>query len=257
MAITEYYHDLDLAFVNQIVNARLQNVDNAAETVLAGSLTGVAETGLIIYNTDIGQIKTWDGTTFNAIAPAVAGDVIFQGIVTDFTPTGTPATVVAGSQYIAGAAGTITWSGITINPSADVEIGDVILFTDPTTAYVMQRNDAIATETTAGNVILATQAEVNAGTVADEVITPATLAGWATNFQFAKTYFQASLALPNNTPTNVVHNLGLSDPNAFAVTVTRTSNDRQINVRSASVDANTIVLAARPAVTVDVFVVGY
>lgn len=252
----EFYHDIDLLGVNQLLNSRLHNVTNATETTLAGTL-GAAEEGLVVYNTDLDVIKTWDGTQFNEIAPAVAGDVIFQGVHSDLTAGGAPATVVSGSQYIMGAAGTIAWAGITINPNADVQIGDVVLFTSPTEAYVIQRNDVIASETVAGNVILATQAEVNAGTVADEAITPATLAGWASNFQFAKSFFQASLAIPNNTATTVTHNLGLSDPNAFVAQIVRSSNDRVINARIQSVDANSFTITARPGVTVDIMVVGY
>ena len=252
----EFYHDIDLLGVNQLLNSRLHNVTNATETTLAGTL-GAAEEGLVVYNTDLDVIKTWDGTQFNEIAPAVAGDVIFQGVHSDLTAGGAPATVVSGSQYIMGAAGTIAWTGITVNPNADVQIGDVVLFTSPTEAYVIQRNDVIASETVAGNVILATQAEVNAGTVADEVITPATLAGWASNFQFAKSFFQGGLALPNNTATTVTHNLGLSDPNAFVAQIVNATSDRVVNARIESVDANSFTITARPAVTVDVMVVGY
>ena len=255
MAVKQFYHDIDLVSVGQLLNARLHNVDNAGETTLAGGL-GASEEGLVIYNTETDQIKTWDGTQFNAIAPAVAGDVIFQGVHTDLTAGGAPSTVVAGSQYIMGAAGTIAWTGITINPNADVQIGDVVLFTSPTEAYVIQRNDVIASETVAGNVILATQAEVNAGTVTDEVITPATLAGWASNFQFAKT-FSATVNLPNNTAFNVAHNLALSTKDAFVVNVMDSAGS-QISVDVDSVDANNLTLTARPAVTgAVVTVVGY
>jgi len=256
MAAKQFYHDIDLVSVGQILNARLHNVDNAAETTLAGSLTA-AEAGFAVYNTDVDAIKTWDGTQFVQVGAAIAGDVIFYGVVTDLTATGNPSTQEAGAQYIAGAAGTLAWTGITFSPSADVEIGDVILYTSTTTAYIMQRNDSIATETVAGNIILATQAEVNAGTVTDEAITPATLAGWASNFQFAKTFFQASLALPNNTATTVNHALGLSDPNAFVVNVMEAGTNTQISVDVDSTDGNNLTLTARPSVTVDVTVIGY
>lgn len=256
MAVKQFYHDIDLVSVGQILNARLHNVTSAQETTLAGSLTA-AEAGLVIYNTDTDQIKTWDGVNFNAVAPAVAGDVIFYGIVTDYTSTGTPANTAAGSQYIAGADGTIAWSGITVTPSATVQTGDVLLFTSPTEVAVIQRNDVLATETVAGNIILATQAEVNAGTVTNEAVTPATLAGWAANFQFAKTFFQAGLSLPNNTATTVTHNLGLSDPNAFVINVVESTTNSQIGVDVDSVDANSLTLTARPGVTVDVTIIGY
>lgn len=255
MAVKQFYHDIDLISVGQLLNARLHNADNAAEAVLDGALTA-AEEGFVIYNTDTDTIKTWDGTQFNSVAPAVVGDVIFQGVHTDLTAPGAPATVVSGSQYIMGAAGDILWTGITINPNNTVEIGDVVLFTSPTEAYVIQRNDVIATETVAGNILLATSAEVIAGAVTDEAVTPATLAAWAANFQFAKT-FSATVSLPNNTPFNVAHTLALSTKDAFVVNVMDSAGS-QISVDIDSVDANNLTLTARPAVAnVVVTVVGY
>lgn len=255
MAVKQFYHDIDLLNVGQLLNARLHNADNAAEAVLAGLLTA-AEEGHVIYNTDTDTIKIWDGTQYNSVAPAVAGDVIFQGVHSDLTAGGAPTTVISGSQYIMGAAGTIAWTGITINPNADVQVGDVVLFTSPTEAYVIQRNDVIASETVAGNILLATSAEVIAGTVTDEAVTPATLAAWAANFQFAKT-FSATVNLPNNTAFNVAHNLALTTKDAFVVNVMDSAGS-QISVDIDSVDANNITLTARPAVTgAVVTVVGY
>lgn len=255
MAVKQFYHDIDLVSVGQLLNARVHNVDNAAEAALAGALTA-AEAGLQVYNTDVNALKVWDGTQFNQVAAAITGDVIFYGVVTDLTAGGNPATEVAGAQYVVGAAGTLAWAGITFTPSADVEIGDVILYTSATEATVTQRNNAIATETVAGNIILATQAEVNAGAVTDEAVTPATLAGWASNFQFAKTY-SATVNLPNNTPFNVAHTLALSTKDAFVINVVDSSGS-QISVDVDSVDANNLTLTARPAVTgAVVTVVGY
>lgn len=255
MAVKQFYHDIDLVSVGQLLNARVHNVDNAAETVLAGALTA-AEAGFQVYNTDVNALKVWDGTQFNQVAAAIAGDVIFYGVVTDLTSAGNPATEVAGAQYVAGAAGTLAWTGITFSPSADVQIGDVILYTGATTATVIQRNDAIATETVAGNVLLATQAEVITGTVTDEAVTPATLAGWASNFQFAKTY-SATVNLPNNTAFTVNHALALTTKDAFVVNVMDPAGS-QISVDVDSVDANNLTLTARPAVTgAVVTVVGY
>lgn len=255
MAVKQFYHDIDLVSVGQVLNARLHNVDNAAEAILDGALTATEE-GFVVYNTDTDVIKTWDGTQFNSVAPAVAGDVIFQGVHTDLTTGGAPATVVSGSQYVMGAAGDILWTGITINPNNTVEIGDVILFTSPTEAYVIQRNDVIASETVAGNVLLATQAEVIAGTVTDEAVTPATLAGWATSLQLPRTY-TATVSLPNNTAFNVAHVLALSGKDAFVVNVMDAAGS-QISVDVDSVDANNITLTARPAVAnAVVTVIGY
>lgn len=253
-AVKQFYHSLDLGGVNQLLNSRLHTVTDAEETTLAGTL-GAANEGLVIYNSDSDTIKTWDGTQFNSVAPAVAGDVIFQGIVTDLSAGGTPATTVAGSQYIAGADGTLAWTGVTFTPNADVTSGDVILFTSPTTASVLQRNDAIATETTAGNVLLATAAEVIAGTVTDEAVTPATLAAWAANLQLPKTFF-ATVNLADGVATTINHNLGLQDLDAFVIN-TMVGNS-QVSVDVDAVDANNLTLTACPAITgLAVTVIGY
>ena len=181
MAIKQFYHDIDLVNVGQLVGARLQNVSSSAMATLAGQL-GAGNKGLTVYNTTDNRIYVYNGAGFDPFQIDVAGDIKFRGVIN----AGNAATVekVSGYQYVVDAAGTLSASGVTFFPNATVEVGDQVLFTSATEAYVLQRNDVQATETTAGNVSLATQAEVNAGTNDTDAITAKTLHGYV-NPEFA------------------------------------------------------------------------
>jgi hypothetical protein len=43
---------------------RVTDYTSAQETVLASTLTGVPYGGAIIYNTDLGKVRNWNGTAF-------------------------------------------------------------------------------------------------------------------------------------------------------------------------------------------------
>jgi hypothetical protein len=175
MSAKQFFHDIDLVNVGQLIGARLQNVSTAAMNTLAGQL-GSANAGLTVYNTTDKRIYVYNGAGFDPFQVDVEGDIKFAGIIN----AGNAGTVqkVSGFQYVVDAAGTLTAAGVTFSPSAVVEAGDHVLFVSATQAYVIQRNDVTATETVAGNLLLATQAEVNAGTVDDEAVTPKTLHGY-------------------------------------------------------------------------------
>ena len=174
MAEKLYYHDINMAKVSQLLNARAQNVTSAQMATLAATLDG-SNKGLFVYNTDDNKNYTWNGTEFVADTVEVIGQVVFKG---DINPANAAIVgKVSGFQYVVSAAGTLAAAGVTFTPSAEVEIGDVVLFTSETSAIVVQRNDVNSTETVAGNIRLATQAEVDTGLVTDEAVTPATLKG--------------------------------------------------------------------------------
>lgn len=177
MATKKFYHDIDLGQVGQLVGSRIENVTSTELTTLAGTL-GAANRGYMVYNTTDSALYTWNGSSFDAFAVEVSGDIAFKGII---NPTSSSTvTPVAGHQYVVDTAGTLSNQGgaITYSPSANVEVGDVVLFTSATTASVMERNLEKATTTTLGTISLSTQAEVDAGVVADEAVTPATLHGY-------------------------------------------------------------------------------
>ena len=181
MASKQFYHDIDLVNVGQLVGARLQNVSASAMSTLAGQL-GADNKGLTVYNTTDNRIYVYNGAQFDPFQIDTVGDIKFRGIIN----AGNAANVekVSGYQYVVDAAGTLSASGVTFFPSATVEAGDQVLFTSATEAYVLQRNDVQATETTLGNISLATQAEVNAGTNDTDAVTAKTLHGYV-NPEFA------------------------------------------------------------------------
>lgn len=175
MAVKQFYHDIDLVNVGQLVGARLQNVSATAMAALEGQLSADNK-GLTVYNTSDNRIYVFNGVAFDPFQIDTIGDIKFRGVINE----GNAATVekVSGYQYVVDTAGTLTASGVTFLPNATVEVGDQVLFTSETEAYVLQRNDVQATETTLGNVSLATQAEVNAGTNDTDAITALTLHGY-------------------------------------------------------------------------------
>ena len=176
MATKQFYHNIDLVKVGQLLDARIKNVTSAEKSTLAAQL-GSGNKGLVIYDTDVSEMAIWDGVTFRQVSSDITGDVIFRGVINPTNSNTASVEAVNGNQYVADTAGTLTKTGVTFSPSAEVEVGDIVLFTGATTATILQRNVDYATETVAGIVELATQAEVDAGTDVDRVITPATLAG--------------------------------------------------------------------------------
>jgi predicted nucleic acid-binding Zn-ribbon protein len=178
MANQRIMHDIDLAKVGQIIDARIQNVTAAEKSALAGTL-GAGNAGLFVYDTDDEALNIWDGATFRTVSPDITGDVIFKGLInpTNAATIAADASLAQGHQYIVDTAGTLTATGVTFTPTADVEVGDMVLWTSTTTASVINKNFNEATETESGTVELATQAEVDAGTDTERAVTPATLAG--------------------------------------------------------------------------------
>jgi hypothetical protein len=114
--------------------------------------------GLQVWDTTIDAPYVWDGSAWVRDALVVNGDVIFQGTI---NPTNSASVEkVTGYQYVVDTAGTLPNEGgtITYSPSANVEIGDMVLFTSATEATVLQRNleDALVDADFASAGIMAT-----------------------------------------------------------------------------------------------------
>ena len=174
MASREYYHDIDLVKVGQLVNARIQNVTTTERNTLGSSL-GSGNVGIQVFDTTIAAPFIWDGSAWVRDALTVSGDVVYKGTINP-SNAGT-VNKDSGFQYVVDTAGTLTASGVTFSPSGVVEVGDIVLFTSATDASVIQRNVEGATDAVAGIIELATQSEVNTGSDTTRAITPATLAG--------------------------------------------------------------------------------
>lgn len=256
MASKEFFHNLNGLGVAQLEGMRIYNVaDATAQTTVEttgnnGSALGMNNIGYMIYRVDLKQFAIWDGAQFVFQAIELEGDLAFKGVVDASISLDGQVQKVTGYQYVVGTAGTLTAAGVTFSPSAVAEVGDVFFFTSPTEAYVIQRNDVNATETQSGNIRLATQSEVNAGTVADEAVTPATLQGKLVAQKYAKQY-NASVTLTAGSPLTVTHNLGLVDKDSFVVNTMR--NGSQISLDVDSVNANSLTLTSLVALS-NVFV---
>lgn len=246
MAVKQFFHDIDLVNVGQLIGARKQNLTTAEREALALML-GLENEGLFVWDTTEKKGYTWNGTMFQPEAIEVVGDVIFKGVITDLSD---PENVepVSGYEYVIGTAGTLTITGVTFIPSNVVEVGDRVLFTSPTEAYIQQRNDEQATADKLGNVRLASQAEVNAGTDALEAVTPATLAGALVANKYVKQFFGTVNVPAGMTGVAVSHGLNLNDAAAFQVnTVDSTGN--QVSLEVDAVDANSLRLRSLVALT--------
>lgn len=240
MAVKQFYHDIDLVNVGQLVGTRKQNVTTAERDALA-LLLGLENVGLFVYDTDDKKEYTWDGVQFVAAAIEIEGDVIFKGVVDASVSLDGQAEAISGYEYVVGTAGTLSMTGVTFNPSGVAEVGDRVLFVSATEAFVQQRNDEQATEATLGNVRLASQAEVNDGIDALKAVTPATLQGKLDGEKYVR-QFTALVNVPALTPLTVTHNLNLEDRDAFVINTMR--GNSQVSLDVDSVDANSLTLTS-------------
>jgi hypothetical protein len=245
MAIKEYFHDIDLQKVSQLVNARVQNITTADRTTLAGTLN-TTHKGLQVWDTDLNSPYFWTGSAFIAGISTVVGAMIYRGAYSNLTTL--PTTPAIGDVYVMTAAGTLTWAGQTFNPSAVVQVNDQVVYRGTNVWDVLQGNAVEATEASLGLVELATQAEVNAGADATRSITPATLTSFVNTKALAKTYFSNSITTVANTPLTVTHNLGLQNKDAFTISV-KSSTGSEVSVDVDSVDVNSLTITTGVALT--------
>lgn len=254
MAEKQYYHDIDLLKVSQIKNGRIHNVTSTERSALGGTL-GAAHAGLHVWDTTQKLQFYWDGTQWVDGIQAVIGAMVYKGSHSDLANA--PSSPDIGFVYVLTQGGTLTWAGQTFEPDAQVQVNDQIVYRGSNVWDVLQGDADEATETTLGLVELATSAEVNAGSDATKVVTPATLSNYATTKQFGKLYFTGSLTLAAATPLTVTHNLGLSNKDAFTIRVADSSGS-DISVDVDSVDVNSLTLtSAVPLSGVKATVVGF
>jgi hypothetical protein len=292
MSAKQFYHDIDLVKVGQLVDARIKNVDNSTESTLADTL-GVDNKGLVIFNTDINALKVWSGSVFSTMSPDIEGDVVFQGVINPTNVDTGAVSAVKGYQYVVDAAGELSKTGVTFSPDATVEVGDMVLFTSSTTATIFQRNIDDATTSVKGQVELATTAETDAGTDTERAVTPASLTNVLTNISTLDTFVEptqalnttattladavnelegeintlqgrddirayvATVNLTAGVPLTVNHGLNLQDKDYFTIRVCD-SGGSSISVDTDSVDVNNITLTSIVSLTgVKVFILGF
>ncbi len=216
MAKKEYYHDLDGLKINKIIDFRINPLTTAQKTTLAGTLNASHE-GLAVFDTDLNQIFYWDGTAFvNGVAP-LSGAMTYKGSYNNLTVE--PASALVGDTYVITTSGTLSWVGITFNPSAVVQAGDVVIKRSATIWDVVQGNAVNATETVAGIAEIATQTETNNGTDDTTIVTPLKLAQNLATRGTPKAFIQTGITLVADTAFNISFPTTASNKDAFSVSV--------------------------------------
>lgn len=239
MTAKEYYHDLDLVKVSQLLNGRIHNVVTAQRNALGSTLDGTHK-GLIVYDTDLNNLYTWDGTQFSAPAASVPGAMVYKGAITD--DVNAPSGFDVGYVYVWNtASATLTWAGQTFNPDNKVQQGDQIIYRGSNIWDVYQADLNPASQTEAGYSRFATQSEVNAGTATGIGIEPSTLQGKLNTGLYVKQYF-VTANVTALTPLTVTHNLNLVDRDAFTINTMLTNS--QVSVDVDSVDANSLTITS-------------
>lgn len=254
MATKDYYHNIDLKEVSQLLNARIHNVTTAERTTLGGGLN-TDHIGLHVWDTDESLQYYWDGTQWVQGVTTITGAMIYKGTHGDLTTE--PSGKEIGHVYVLTTGGTITWAGQTIEPNTTVQANDQVIYRGGDIWDVVQGDADEATELVLGLIELATQAEVNTGTDATRAVTPATLQGKIDSLSLAKTYYNNAANIPAITPLTITHNLGLQNKDAFTIRVSDSSGS-DIGVDVDSVDVNSLTLTSLLPVTgAKVTVIGF
>lgn len=257
MAQKEFYHDINLLRVSQLKDFRVHNLTTTERDTLAAAL-GAANEGIHVWDTTEKRQYYWDGATFvpGVSQSAVTGGMVYKGAISDSATA--PVSPEVGFTYVwQGGEATLTWAGQTFSPDAQVSNGDQIIYRETNTWDVFQADVDIATETEAGIAEIATQAEANAATADDKIITPAKLQGFVVARGFAKTYFAGAVNTTALTPFTVSHNLGLQNKDSYVISV-KDSASSEIMVDVDSVDSNSLTITTNVSTTnLKVTVIGF
>lgn len=225
----------------------LNPLSTTDRTTLGGTL-GAGNEGLPVYDITLDKLFIWDGTDWMDITGTPASGFLkpIGGVAFNATEPASPA---VGDLYWFTTAGTNTWEG-----SNDVEVGDQAWW-DGTAWKFVEASVAAASETVAGYVELATQAEVNTGTDDVRAITPLKLASKLSNYGAAKVFFQSGVSLVADTPFTVTHNLALQNRNAFILKAYVSNSEYEVDTDSTSINACTAT--SSKSVTADIVVIGF
>lgn len=247
MATKLFNHDIDLQKASELLNFKIHNITTSTRTTLAGTLS-TTHKGLSVWDTDLSALYIWNGSAF-VVQGGVAGAMNFKGVVAyNASEPSSPAT---GDYYVFSTAGTNTW-----NTSDVVQIGDSVVW-DGTNWQFIQGNVLAASETVAGVIEIATDAEMNTGTDDTRAATPLKVKNYIAARGLAKTYFNSSLTLVANTPLTVTHSLALQNRNAFVCKVCDSAHS-EVSVDIDSVDVNSFTITSAIAGSgYQVMVVGF
>jgi len=246
---------------------------------------GADNTGMMIYRTDDKILKFWNGDDFIPLVSSEAG-LTFRGSVDIGSGTSTPWIVPAGSpnpsqgviaergnmyainntnnpDALTGIRPPVTLTNInnkdgnliTFKPYNVVETGDLILFDSETSAYVIQTNIHVynASDSQAGIVELADDAEIVAGVDTEKAVTPAGLSSaiqsafdaYSATQKLVLEYYELIPNILANQPYDVVHDLNLVNADGFVANIVQDltgEGKRVISLDIEVVDKNTLRL---------------
>lgn len=212
-----------LAWKDNVRVAGQVNIVVAAPGATIDGITMVANDGVLLSNQTVGTengIYVWNGaaTPMTRRFDAVAWADIKSAIVS--VDEGTSAGSTLRQSLAIGVIGTNTPTFVAFGTAAPV-----------------------ATTGTAGIAALATQAEVDAGSVTNKIVTPATLAGWASRMR----KFGANVGDSVATSIVVTHNFNTKDVEVYVYENTGLFRMVQVEIQHTGVNAVTLLFDTAPA----------
>jgi hypothetical protein len=235
--------DLDLT-LNELINARAQNG--------TGFVTGGAPSkGRFMFDTTSGRLLYDDGLNIQVVANMndITGNLNFKGgynATTNVPNLTSGAGILKGWYYVVTVAGPFFGTTLEVGDSLFANIDTPVTLADWT---VVQGNTIPASETVAGVIAIATQAETNTGTNDTKAITPLKLK----NADFLPhKYTSPSTTVGGGTPVTITHNLNTLNP---IVSVKRDSTNAIIVLAVDNFTLNTVDVTKNGAnfnVTVEV-----
>lgn len=190
-----------------------------------------------------------DGVNKQYVDNLLASGITIKGGIDASTNPNYPAAIVGDAYYITvdgkigGAAGEVVETGDMIIAITDNAGGDEAAV--GADWIVLQDNIGAASETIAGYIRIATQAETNTGTDDTTAITPLKLATYVAS-QISGGKFSVDVGNGVATAIAVLHSLGTADVN---VTVKDTSTLEQVEADVVMTDANTVTITFAVAPT--------
>jgi len=241
MATKTFLYNLDLNF-NELINSKFQILATDPAVPLQGQFW---------YNSTSNRFKYYDGTSTQEVANLndIVGLLNYKGgydaatNTPDLDTTPAAGTIKKGDVYTVTVAGNFFTEPVSPGDMIIAEIDDPAALSDFT---VVEQNLNPATETVAGYIRIATQAETDAGTNDSIAITPLKLATYIASQGFTRKFAVdldstdpavTRVVAGGQTTFTVTHNLGTDDAN---VSVRRISNGREVAISVEFPTANTI-----------------
>lgn len=231
---------------NEIKNVAIDNL---------ASDPGSPVNGQFWFNTTTDQLKYYDGTSVQVVAnisDIVGGVQLIDGYNAttdaldgsastglDGRNAGTQATANIGDFYYVTTSGTFYGENVAIGDSLINKTGANTALTD---WIILEKNLDQATETNAGIAEIATQAETDAGTDDQRIVTPLKLATYISNQGIATSYLEINntdLALSGSQTTVITHNL---NQRPVHITVMDESNNEMIDLDVSYTSVNSVTL---------------